>query len=231
MTGTCSKSTILWVSAIIVIIIIGSLTALAYTSSTAAIKTSVRTGLESTAGVMATQINGSEVVLFKAGDEGSPKYLSMVKKLRTLRSMDDHILNAYILKVNPDRSVTFLVDDLYPDDPQGSAKIGELSTAPDSMEIFSALSRPTSSKEPYTTKYGSFMSAYAPIDDSVGDSNGNTKAVLAIDMSATDYTNYMGGKGYLILITGLISMIIAVGAIFWFGSKRGDEKKDSGRQE
>ena len=224
MTGTCSKSTILWVSAIVVIIIIGSLTALAYTSSTAELKNSVRTGLESTAGVMATQINGSEVVLFKAGDEGSPKYLAVVKKLQTLRSMDDHILNAYILKVNPDRSVTFLVDDLYPDDPQGSAKIGELSTAPDSMEIFSALSRPTSSKEPYTTKYGSFMSAYAPIDDSVGDSNGNTKAVLAIDMSATDYTSYMGGKGYFILITGLVSMVIAIGLIFWFG--RRDEQKD-----
>ncbi len=210
-------------SAIVVILIIGSLTALAYTSSTAAIKTSVRTGLESTAGVMATQINGSDVIMFKAGDEVTPKYLAVVKKLRTLRSMNDHILNAYILKVNPDRSITFLVDDLYPDDPQGSAKIGELSTAPDSMEIFSALSLPTSSKEPYTTKYGSFMSAYAPIDDSVGDSNGNTNAVLAIDMSATDYTDYIGGKGNLILITGLISIIIAVGAIFWFGRK--DEQK------
>jgi hypothetical protein len=223
MTGTCSKSTLVWVSAILVIIIIGSLTALAYTSSNAALKNSLRTGLESTAGVMATQINGSEVVMFKAGDEGSPEYLAVVKELRILRSMDDHILNAYILKVNPDRSITFLVDDLYPDDPQGSAKIGELSTAPDSMEIFAALSRPTSSKDPYTTKYGSFMSAYAPIDDSVGDSNGNTQAVLAIDMSATDYTDYMSGKGYLILITGLISMILAVGAIFWFSHR--DEKK------
>jgi hypothetical protein len=223
MTGTCSKSTIIWVSAILVIIIIGTLTALAYTSATATIKTTVRTGLESTVGVMATQINGSEVVLFKAGDEGTPKYLAVVKELRTLRSMDDHILNAYILKVNPDKSVTFLLDDLYPDDPQGSAKIGELSTSPDSMEIFGALSRPTSSKEPYTTKYGSFMSAYAPIDDSPDDSNGNTQAVLAIDMSAIDYTNYMSGKGNLIIVTGLVSMIIAVGAIFWFG--RRDEKK------
>jgi hypothetical protein len=223
MTSTCSKSTILWVSAILVIIIIGSLTGLAYTSSNAAIKDTVRNGLESTVGVMATQINGSEIIQLKAGDEGSPEYLAVAKKLRTLRSMDDNILNAYILKVNPDRSVTFLVDDLYPDDPQGSAKIGERSTSPDTMEIFGALSRPTSSKEPYTTKYGSFMSAYAPIDDSVNDSNGNTIAVLAIDMSATDYTNYMSGKGYLILITGLISMILAVGAIFWFG--RRDEKK------
>lgn len=224
MTGTCSKSTIVWVSAILVVIIIGSLTALAYTSSTATIKDTVRNGLESTVGVMATQINGSEVTQFKAGDEGSPKYLAVAKELRTLRSMNDHILNAYILKVNPDRSITFLVDDLYPDDPQGSAKIGELSTSADSMEIFAAQSLPTSSKEPYTTKYGSFMSAYAPIDDSIGDSSGNTNAVLAIDMSATDYTDYMSGKGFLIIITGIISMILAVGAIFWFG--RTDEKKE-----
>jgi hypothetical protein len=223
MTGTCSKSTILWVSAILVIIIIGSLTALAYTSSNAVIKDTLRTGLESTVGVMATQINASDVEMLKAGDEVSPKYLAVANKLQTLRSMDDHILNAYILKVNPDQSITFLVDDLYPDDPQGSAKIGELSTSPDTVEIFNALSLPTSSKEPYTTKYGSFISAYAPIDDSVGDSNGNTHAVLAIDMSATDYSDYMSGKGYLILITGLISMILAVGAIFWFS--RRDEKK------
>ncbi|MFA6225727.1 MAG: hypothetical protein WC620_05995 [Methanoregula sp.] len=224
MTGTCSKSTILWVSAILVILIIGSLTVLAYTSSIAAIQNSARTGLESTVGVMATQINASDVELLKAGDEGSPRYLAVAKKLRTLRSMDDHILNAYILIVNPDRSVTFLVDDLlvddlYPEDPQGSAKIGGLSTSPDTKEIFGALSRPTSTKEPYTPKYGSFMSAYAPIDDSVDDSNGNTVAVLAIDMAAYDYTDYMGGKGSLILITGLISMILAVGAIFWFGRR------------
>ncbi|MDO9324953.1 MAG: hypothetical protein Q7T80_08375 [Methanoregula sp.] len=223
MAGTCSKSTILWVSAILVIIIIGSLTAFAYTSSTATIKDTLRSGYESTAGVMATQINASDVELLRAGDEGSPRYLTVAKQLRTLRSMDDNILNAYIVKVNPDRSVTFLVDDLYPEDPQGSAKIGELSTSPDTMEIFGALSRPTSSKEPYTTKYGSFMSAYAPIDNSVGDAIGNTVAVLAIDMSATDYTDYMSGKGYLILITGLVSMLIAVGAIFWFG--RRDENK------
>jgi hypothetical protein len=224
MTVTCSKSTILWVSAIVVILIIGSLTVLAYTSSTAAIQNTARTGLESTVGVMATQINASDVELLKAGDEGSPRYLAVAKKLRTLRSMDDHILNAYILIVNPDRSITFLVDDLYPDDPQGSAKIGELSTSPDTKEIFGALSRPTSTKEPYTTKYGSFMSAYAPIDDSVDDSNGNTVAVLAIDMAAYDYTDSIGGKGSLILITGLISMILAVGAIFWFG--RREELKD-----
>lgn len=207
-------------SAFLVIIIIGALTAFAYSNSTTAIKSTLRTGLESTAGVMATQINPDDLAGLRSGDEESPQYLAVAHKLRILRSMDDHILNAYILKVNPDGSIIFLVDDLYPDDPQGSAKIGELSTAPDAQEIFAALSRPTSSKEPYTTKYGSFMSAYAPIDDSVNDSSGNTYAVLAIDISAQDYTDYMNGQGSLILITGLVSIILALCAIFWFGMKR-----------
>jgi len=74
------------------------------------------------------------------------------------------------------------------------------------------------------------MTAYAPIDDSVHDSTGNTYAVLAIDVPAKDYTDYTS-RGGLILLTGFISRILAVGAIFWFGSKRGDEEKDSGKQE
>jgi hypothetical protein len=104
------------------------------------------------------------------------------------------------------------------DDPQGSAKIGEMSTSPDKMEIFSALSAPTASKEPYTTKYGSFMSAYAPIDDATDNSTGNTYAVLAIDMSASDY-NASTSNGGLVLVTGILSMLIALGTLFIYGMK------------
>ena len=142
-----------------------------------------------------------------------------------MRSMDDHILNAYILKVYPNKTAIFLVDDLMIMDPQGSARIGEVSTAPDKDAIFLALSGPTVTKEPYTTKYGSFMSAYAPIDDSVDDSTGNTAAVLAIDIAARDYTTFTS-RGMMILVTGLVSIVLALGAIFWFGRK--DDETKSG---
>jgi hypothetical protein len=223
---TCASSTTkIWVSAILAIVIIGSLTAFAYTSEQNALRAATVNGMEATVSVMATQVNASDLAGLKPGDEMSPKYLAVARSLENMRSMDDTILNAYVLRVNPDKTATFLVDDLYPLDPQGSAKIGEVSTAPDRDEIFAALSGPTSSKQPYTTKYGSFMSAYAPIDDSVNDSNGNTVAVLAIDMSAKDY-NDATSTGGLILLTGIVSMIIAVGAIFFFGAKgrREDEK-------
>jgi hypothetical protein len=96
--------------------------------------------------------------------------------------------------------------------------IGEVSTSPDRLEIFTALSVPTASGEPYTTKYGSFMSAYAPIDDNTENSAGNTYAVLAIDMSADDY-NAATSKGGLILVTGILSMLIALAAVFSCGMR------------
>ncbi|MDD5023882.1 MAG: hypothetical protein PHN79_02130 [Methanoregula sp.] len=218
MTCTCSVSTKQWVSAILVIIIIGALTLFAYTSAEDSLSDAVQDGMKSTVGVMATQVNASDIANLKPGDETSPQYVAVANNLKTMRSMNDHIVNAYILKVNPDQSVTFLVDDLYPADPQGSAKIGEVSTSPDKMEIFHALSVPTASKAPYTTKYGSFMSAYAPIDDSYAGSTGNTQAVLAIDMPAADYVAATS-RGAAILVTGIVAIIIAVGAIFVFGRK------------
>jgi hypothetical protein len=228
MTCACSTTRKIWVSAILAIVIIGILTAFAYTSEQNALRDTTLQGMKATVSVMATQVNASALTGLKPGDEMSPDYVAVADSLKNMRSMDDDILNAYILKVNPDKTATFLVDDLYPQDPQGSAKIGEVSTAPDKDEIFHALSGPTASKQPYTTKYGSFMSAYAPIDDSVSDSNGNTVAVLAIDMSANDYNNATS-KGGLILLSGIVSMIVAVGAIFFFGMK--DRKDDETKSE
>jgi len=222
MTQHSPSAIKIWVSAILIIGVIGSLTAFAYSNSNNALKDTVRQGMESTAAVMATQINASDLAGIKPGDENSPQYIAVVKKLNTMRSLDDHIINAYILKVNPDQTATFLVDDLMLEDPAGSARIGEVSTSPDKREIFTALSVPTASKEPYTTKYGSFMSAYAPIDDATSDSTGNTYAVLAIDMSASDY-NAATSKGGLILATGLLSMLIALATLFTFAWKGKEE--------
>ena len=67
------------------------------------------------------------------------------------------------------------------------------------------------------------MSAYAPIDDSVNHSSGNTVAVLAIDMSAKDFNNETS-NGAFILLTGIVSMILAAGGIFFFGIKKSQRR-------
>ncbi|NMB79793.1 MAG: hypothetical protein GYA23_11950 [Methanomicrobiales archaeon] len=224
MSCSLIQSNKVLISSLIVILIIGSLTMIAYTSQNNALQNSAKLGLKSTASVMATQISPKDIDGIKPGDEGSEQYAAIINKLRTMRSMDDNILNAYILKVNPDQTITFLVDDLTLDDPQGSAKIGEVSTAPKN-DILLALSGPTTSKEPYTTKYGTFMTAYAPIDDAVQGSTGNTYAVLAIDVSGSDYNNYTSSGANLLLLLGFVSMVIAVGVIFCSGRCRKDEDK------
>jgi hypothetical protein len=222
MAQACSRSTKLWVIALIAVIIIAGLATLAYTSSDAALKSTAQFGLTSTAGVMATEINASEIAGIKPGDENSTKYLAIAQKLRTMRSMNDHIINAYIITVNmTDKSATFLVDDLYPVDPSGSARIGQADTSPDKMQIFAALSGPTASPQPYSDSWGSFMSAYAPIDDSVNDSNGNTVAVLGIDVAAGDYVASTT-QGAWIIVTGVVSIIIVLGALYVFSRKTED---------
>ncbi|MGB8220471.1 MAG: hypothetical protein WCE46_08835 [Methanoregula sp.] len=225
MAQAYSHSTKLWVTALVAVIIIAGLTALAYTSSDAALKSTAQFGLKSTAGVMATQINASEIQGLIPGDENSMQYLAIAQKLRTMRSMNDHIINAYIITVNTtDKSATFLVDDLYPVDPSGSARIGQADTSPDKMQIFAALSGPTVSPQPYSDSWGSFMSAYAPIDDSLNDSNGNTVAVLGIDVAAGDYVTSTS-QGTWIIVTGVVSIIIVLGALYVFGRKPEDAPK------
>jgi hypothetical protein len=225
MAQACSRSTQLWLTALIAVIIIAGLTALAYTSSDAALKSSAQFGLKSTAGVMATEINASEIQGLRPGDENSTQYLAIAKKLRTMRSMNDHIINAYIITVNTtDKSATFLVDDLYPLDPSGSARIGEKDTSPDKMQIFAALSGPTASPQPYSDSWGSFMSAYAPIDDSLYNSNGNTVAVLGIDVAAGDYVASTT-QGAWIIVTGVVSIIIVLGTLYVFSRKPEDAPK------
>lgn len=226
MAQACSRSAKLIAATVIAVVIIGGLTAFAYIHENEALKSTAQWGLESTASVMATQINASEIEGLRPGDENSTKYLAIVKKLRTMRSMDDDIINAYIIKVNAtDKTASFLVDDLYPVDPQGSARIGEADTSPDMMQIFAALSGPTSSPQPYSDSWGSFMSAYAPIDDSVNDSNGNTVAVLGVDIAASDYMKATD-QGQWILVTGAVSIIIVLCVIYAFGRCIHNEEKD-----
>ncbi|MDD4484875.1 MAG: hypothetical protein PHD55_10985 [Methanoregula sp.] len=227
MAQACSCSTKLAAAAIIAIVIIGGLTVYAYSHSNAALKETAQWGLKSTAGAMAAQINASEIQGIQPGDENTTKYLAIANKLRTMRSMNDDLINAYIVRVNAtDKTAVFLVDDLYPVDPQGSARIGEADNSPDKMQIFAALSGPTASSEPYSDSWGSFMSAYAPIDDSASDSTGNTYAVLGLDVAASDYVKSTT-QGTWILVTGAVSIIIVLGCLYVFGRGKSDEEKDT----
>ncbi len=69
---TCSCSTKMVGSALLVILIIGALTLFAYTSEQNALKGATQMGMKSTVAVMATQVNASDIRRPQAGGRDVP---------------------------------------------------------------------------------------------------------------------------------------------------------------
>ncbi|MGD0535171.1 MAG: hypothetical protein ABR999_06970 [Methanoregula sp.] len=84
-----------------------------------------------------------------------------------------------------------------------------------------AVSHPTASPEPSADPWGSFMSAYAPIDNSAVDSSGNTVAVPGIDVAASACVA-PATRGGWIIVTGVVSIVIVPGVLSIFGRKPED---------
>jgi methyl-accepting chemotaxis protein len=158
-------------------------------------------------------VNATGVESLNPGDEGSATYIAIAEQLVHMRSANDRITNAYIMRVNEDQVITFVVDDFYLEDPGETPRIGEVYRSPDQQDIFMALSVPTSSNGVYTDKFGTFVSGYAPIRDS----NGNTIAVLGIDAEASGLigksdvirNTYIALLGVLVIVSTLVVFIIS----------------------
>jgi methyl-accepting chemotaxis protein len=209
-TSLVMKLTAMFIILVVVVAAIGAL--LAYQGASTAIKDTTRDALSSVAGVMATQVNVTELLSIRPGDEGSPVYVEIATQLDEMRSMNDAILNAYIMRVDPEGQITFIVDDFWLQDPEQAAKTGEIYSTPDSMQIFGALSVPTASDDAYTDKWGTFISGYAPIRDE----NGNTVAVLGIDMDGSDLNSRRTGVASAFIMTIIAGLIIGGGMIVFF---------------
>jgi sensor histidine kinase regulating citrate/malate metabolism len=149
-------------------------------------KQQLREELGSMAARIAGQVNGDGLLSLKPGDEGSPLYLSLADTIFQARSNNTHISNAYIMRVD-NGTITYIVDDYYlahgldPD----VARIGE-PIAEDTSVIDAALTGPQVSPDIYTSKWGSFLSGYAPIRDA----NGTVIGILGVDDTADIVVQY-----------------------------------------
>ena len=205
-----TKNTVIYL--IIVLLMAGGATIVVNSAAHDVFRDGIRYNLQNSAGIMATQVNATQVLLFRPGDEGSPEYMAMARQLELMRSNNDYITNAYIMKVDADQQIEFVVDDFWLEDPAQSAKIGELYDSPDRDEIFMALSVPTASQGVYTDKWGSFVSGYAPIRDS----NGNTVAVLGIDVEASRLVGSQSGFFTTLIATYLVFILIGAIVVFLY---------------
>ncbi len=195
---------------VIVILISGIAAFVTLDVAGGALRESVRDELRTSAGIMATQVNASEILLLRPGDEGSPAYLAVARQLATMRSANDKITNAYIMQVDDNQVISFIVDDFWLEDPGQAARTGEVYQSPDSEQIFMALSVPSASESVYTDKWGTFISGYAPVRDD----NGNTIAVLGIDVEASNLPEQVSAVRNTYI--GLLGILIVAGTLAVF---------------
>ena len=176
----------------------------------------IREKVTSIAATAALQFNADELkALHTLDDVQKPEYKNVTTRLQSIRSQNDEIIYVYIIRPTDQKETFTFVADADAIDP--FAKIdtnhdGEVTeadtlgtpgleydvTAMDAL-LEEKYVRPVSNSKPYTDKWGSFITGYAPIHDS----EGNIEAVIAVDMWADkvyEFTNRTFSPIYIFLI-------------------------------
>ena len=143
--------------------------------------------LKDVAGRMAGQINGDGLLSLKPGDEGSPRYLAFAHALYDARKNDTFLSNAYIMRID-NGTISYVVDDMFLAHglDRSVARIGDLVTEDKDVIRNATITGPVYSPNIYTSRWGSFISGYAPIRDS----HGTVVGVLGVDETAATVLSY-----------------------------------------
>jgi len=170
----------------ILLVVATVLFAIGYAEQTQFRKHLIQNKLKITAGQIAGQVNGDGLLTLKPGDEGTPLYLSFARTINHTRSSNPYIVTVYIMRVD-NGTISYVIHDYYLTHGLDSsvAKIGDLITE-DKEVINASLSGPQYSPEVYTSKWGSYLSGYAPIKDS----NGTVVGILGVDETADSVIQY-----------------------------------------
>ena len=185
---------------LLILVITGGTFLITNTQSKKALLDSTRDDMLQTVALVSTQFTAADLQTlsgFKAGDDGSPAYLSMIRRLRDMRSLSPNMVNFYIMSI-AGNNISFVVDDAV----SGPALVGDVYTDPD-PRLFDAVAAPSVSDNFYTDAWGTFISAYAPLKDA----NGNTAFVVGGDMDASQVItrqNFIGTTIYYIMAGAIL---------------------------
>jgi methyl-accepting chemotaxis protein len=152
---------------VLILVIAGGMYLYTFDQTKQALLQGMREDLAQIIGIASTQFSAEEIGQIrqlKAGDENTPAYLGLKKKLQDMRSVSPNISNFYIMQIQGEK-IVFYVDDT-DDDP---AKIEEVYGEPEA-KLFLANQGIQVSDALYTDKWGTFLSGYAPIVGTSGDS-------------------------------------------------------------
>jgi adenylate cyclase len=188
-----SLKTKLTLSFVVLILLISGMAFLyTFNETKKALKEQMRTELMSVASAVAVNLNGDIHAGIKPGDEGTPAFQAIGQALLKVQEANDHITYIYTMRKTGEGAV-FVVD---PDDEE-PAKIGELYEETND-EMLAGFERPSADNEYVTDQWGTFLSGYAPIRDSLGNSVG----LVGVDMTSKDVIakqRFIGNTIYLII--------------------------------
>lgn len=160
-----------------------------YEVSIEAARDGVRTNLRRLAEVAATVVNGDKHSSFTSQkQESTAEYEAIIAPLRKVQESDPDIAFVYTC-VFKDGKAYFVLDPTEEGDSDGDGmddKSHIMQEYPEASEHMLKVMRTRKSStdpEPYTDRWGTFMSGYAPIKDS----KGNVVATLGLDITADRY--------------------------------------------
>ncbi len=202
-----SLQTKLIASFLILIVFVSAATFLyTYNETKNAMLASTRDDMANAIGMIAQQFTPAEaqtIYNMQAGQENTTEYTALIAKMQSIRALSPNIVNIYAMKINGEQ-VTFLADDAE-DDP---VAIGEQYEQPEAR-LFEAVNGLSASDNLYTDEYGSFLSGYAPIQTTSGQT-----VIIGADMDATtvlERENFIGNTIYLIIGASVLFAAAIIG--------------------
>jgi len=152
------------------------------------------------------------------GQLNDPDYVAVVAPFREMLLALPHIRYIYTARMSPE-GVRFAVDAALPVDADGDgvidqAVLGELYEEPDPalLACFDS-GKPTLSSEPYTDKWGTFMSSFTPVRDAAG----RIECVIGVDSDASVYLGRIATMRHALgvgLLGAVVSSLVIGGGVF-----------------
>lgn len=178
-------------------------------------KGEIREGLERTARIVASQAINPEVhkTFVSQAQKTSPDYLNAIKPFIEIMAMDKSLVYMYTV-VLKDEKAYFVLDAVPYTEPDSVEIMSEYVDAP--ADIMTALNeqRVVVSKDPYTDKWGTFITAYAPFFDK----ENNFVGVVGLTVDIVHYVERLQpikSAASRALVTGLsLSLLMGLGT--WF---------------
>jgi hypothetical protein len=172
---------------LVLLVVAGFLFVAGLTEQAGGKKHAIQLHLQKVAGRMAGQVNGDGLLSLQPGDEGTPLYTSFATALYEGRKNDSFIVTAYLLRVD-NGTIRYVVHDafLLHGLDEYVVRTGEPVTADRDVILNATVAGPVFSPDIYTSKWGSYISGYAPVKDS----NGTVVGVLGVDETADTVASY-----------------------------------------